>query len=136
MQAMLKPHYPHLKCSLVDDVLVLTITETHFQGDRQAEAARQAMLDALSHSGAKKVVIDLQTVKYLSSVGFRPLLTLRRRLQEIGGQMVLCNLSPEVTEVFRSTRMISTGRSSSSPFVAQSDLAAALASLHTDDAEE
>ena len=132
---MLKTHYPHLKCNLVDAVLVLTIGETHLQGDKQAEAVRQSILDAVGHAEAKKVVLDFQTVKYLSSVGFRPLLSLRRKLQEVGGRLVLCNLSPEVSEVFRTTRMISTGRSSGSPFEAQPNLAAALASLNTGDTE-
>ena len=124
--------YAHLKCSTPQDVLVLTITEPQLQGDALAETLRQEMIHAVSTTGSKKVAVDLEHVKYCSSVGFRPLLSLRRKVQELHGRLVLCNLSREVTEVFRATRMIMSGpRSSGFVFEAQPTLAAAIASLNS-----
>lgn len=124
------PQYPHLKCSLAQDVLVLALTETQLQGDKLAEALRLEMLAAVADTKARKVVVDFASVKYLSSVGFRPMLGLRRKLQELGGRMVLCNLTPEVAEVFRATRLISTSKSSTFVFEAQPTVSAAVASLN------
>ncbi len=122
--------YPHLKCGLAQDVLILSITEAQLQGDRLVEAVRLEMLAAVDAAKAKKVVVDFGGVRYLSSVGFRPLLALRRKLQEAGGRLVLCCLSSEVGEVFRATRLIGSNKSSSFVFEAQPSVAAAVASLN------
>jgi anti-anti-sigma factor len=126
------PQYSHVKCSNIQDILILTLTEAQVMGDTLAEALRQEMVQAVTTAGVKKVIVDLAQVSYLSSVGFRPLLSLRRKLQDQGGRMVLCNLSIEVTEVFRATRMITSSvRSSSFVFEAQPNLPMAIASLNS-----
>jgi anti-anti-sigma factor len=84
---------------------------------------------AVSHADAKKVVLDLEHVEYLTSANFRPLLALRKKLKEVGGRMVLCNLSPVVVEIFQTTRLIG---SASAFFEVEPDVDAAIASLLRD----
>jgi anti-sigma B factor antagonist len=120
----------HLNSRIDQGVLVLSFTEPELRGDPLAEAIRQEMLDAVTQAGAQKVVIDFQGVRFLSSAAFRPLLSLRRKLHETRGQLVLCGLAPPVADVFRLTRLISTSRSSAAPFEAEPDVAAAIARLN------
>jgi anti-anti-sigma factor len=115
--------------------LVLTITEPQLLGDKLVHALRQELLEVVAQPGTHKVVLDLQPVKVLSSEAFRPLLSLRRTVQERGGQLVLCNLAPTVAKVLHDTRLITTSRSSTATFEVQADVAAAVASL-TDTAGE
>ena len=122
--AQTPPH--HFKASMSDGVLVITITEPQLRGDALAETLRQELLDTVAHVSANSVVIDLGQVVHLSSAAFRPLLSLRRRLQETGGRMVLCALSPPVLEIFRLLRLISTSRSYSSTFDVEADVPAAV----------
>jgi anti-anti-sigma factor len=119
----------HLTTRTTDGIWVLTFRDSQLHGDELAEALRQELLALVTESGAKKMVLDLRNVQYLSSVAFRPLLSLRRKLVDTGGQMVLCNLSPEVEEVFHAVRLISTSRSSPAPFDVQPDVPAAIAHL-------
>ena len=115
--------------------LVLTITEPQLLGDKLVHALRQELMAVVAQPGTRQVVLDLQPVKVLSSEAFRPLLSLRRTVQERGGQLVLCNLAPTVAKVLHDTRLITTSRSSTAPFEVQADVAAAVASL-TDTAGE
>jgi anti-sigma B factor antagonist len=126
---MSHPIYKHIQCDMRDGVLVMTITESHLQGDTLADAFRREMFESIAHHSAKKVVIDFQNVKYLSSAAFRPLLSLRRSFQTTGGQFLLCGLSPVIEEVFLVTRLISTSGSSPAPFEREADVAAAVARL-------
>jgi anti-anti-sigma factor len=126
---MAETQFRHLQCRIDHGVLVLTITEAQMQGDLLADELRQEFLAAVTAYGATKVVVDFQRVKYMGSAGFRPLLSLYRRLHDTGGRMVFCQLAPEVQEVFLITRLISTSRSSTTPFVMEPDLASALARL-------
>ena len=80
-------------------------------------------------AGTDKVVIDLEHVQYLTSANFRPFLALRKHFQEKGGEMVLCNLSPPVLEIFQVTRLLGASGSATVIFEAQPDVPAAVAFL-------
>jgi anti-anti-sigma factor len=118
-----------LKSRSEQGVLVLTVTEPHLRGDVLVTALREELLAAVSGAPAPRVVLDFRLVTVLCSEGFRPLISLRRRIQELGGRLVLCHLGPVVAQVFQATRMVSTSRSSTAAFDVQPDLRAALASL-------
>ena len=110
--------------------MVLTITEPQLQGDPVADGLRTELLAAVERSGARHVVLDFQGVTYLSSVAFRPLLSLHRKLKELGGRLVLCGMKDRVSEVFHVTRLVSAAGTSAAPFELQPDVPAAIASLY------
>jgi len=86
-------------------ILVVTITEAKIQGEDIADTLRREMLAILDSSGATRIVIDFQHAQYISSAAFRPLLAVHRKLQNRGGRIVLCGLSPAVGDIFYTTRM-------------------------------
>src|SRR5262249_46411803 len=116
-----------VKAPTHNDVLVLTITKGHLRGDDLAEALREDLLREFERSGSAKVVVDCRFVESLTSVAFRPLLSLLRAVRGKGGHLVLCGLRPLVSEVFHATRMISTSKSTTAPFEEAPDVAAAVA---------
>ena len=50
---------------------------------------------------AKKALLDLSGVHYMSSAGFRVLVLAARQCQQQQGEIVLAALQPEVQEVFK-----------------------------------
>jgi anti-anti-sigma factor len=114
---------------VITPLVVIRIKEAQVMGDTLAEALRDEFLMVYLPSGATSVVVDFQAVNYLSSAGFRPLLSLNRQVRERGGRLVLCNLSKEVEEIFAVTRLISSSRSHPATFEVQKDVPAAVASL-------
>jgi anti-anti-sigma factor len=120
----------HLTSRTVQGVLVLTLTDAHLRGDPLVRALQKQLLGALPQAGAPpRVVLDLKSVQALASEAFRPLLSLRRKLQDAGGRLALANLSPAVAQALQSTRLISTRGTPASPFEVHADVAAAVASL-------
>jgi anti-anti-sigma factor len=122
---MMEQLFKHIRCP----ILVIRLELEQFAGDVLAEAVREEFLTARKLVGAQSVVVDFQQVTYLSSASFRPLLSLLRELRAQGGRLVVCNLRPEVHEVFSVTRLISTQGSVPAAFEVQPDVAAAVASL-------
>src|SRR5262249_55727264 len=110
--AMTQPTASHIKCPVV----VLTITEAQILGDELADRLRDQILAVAIQAQAQNAVLDFQQVKFLSSSGFRPLLSLHRVLRQHGGKLLLCGLNPEVHEIFEVTRLISTKGTSRAPF--------------------
>ena len=112
-------------------VLVLAITHAQLRSTEfdVVEGLREEMQQAVAEAQVNKVVVDLSAVQQLGSASFRPLLSLRRKLHETSGQLILCGLQPDVREVFLVTRLIDTTGSSDATFGAAPDVASALARL-------
>ncbi len=124
---MADPNFDHISCRKEPGILVMVLADEKIQGDELGDAIRRELLAALEHYGVNKVVIDFRNVEYLSSAGFRPLLSLHRKLNETRGRMIFCNMSAEIVEIFTVTRLISSTRSANAPFEKAGDLADALA---------
>jgi len=58
-------------------------------------------LNALLAGGARRIVVDLSGVDYISSAGLRVMLLLARRIQEGQGRLALCTLAEPVRQVFQ-----------------------------------
>jgi anti-anti-sigma factor len=127
---MAELHYQHLTASLDRSVLVLTITERELQEEKLAAAVGEELLDAVAQFSARKVVIDMQRLNYMSSVAFRPLLRLRSKLRETGGRMILCGLTPVVGDIFYTTKMLNKSGVFEAPFQTEPDVAAAVERLN------
>ncbi len=121
--------YHHLHHHVERGVLVLTILESELRTEGVVEAVRHELFDAVAHHGTGKVVLDLHKVRYLASAGFHPLLSLHRKLQDEGSRLVLCGLSPILSEVFRVTKLVRGTGATTAPFESESDAAAAIERL-------
>ena len=107
-------------------VVVLSIHQPQINDDVAAEDLRDELLARYLRVGAINVVLDFQAVTYVSSAGFRPLLSLNRQVRERGGRLVLCNMRPEVEEIFTVTRLIDPTGASQTAFLFQPTIAAAV----------
>jgi anti-sigma B factor antagonist len=126
---MSQPEARHLRSAVEQDVLVLTLAVTEVQDEKLADALRQELLAAVGDRKGQKVVIDFRQVVYISSVAFRPLLSLRRHMQAIGGRMILCGLSKIIGDIFYTTRLVSPTGSFDAPFEMAADVPSAIAKL-------
>jgi anti-anti-sigma factor len=133
-EAMAEPQYRHLTAQVDQNVLVLTITETTLQEEKLAEDLLQELLNALAQFAVNNVVVDMQKLKYISSVAFRPLLRLRSKLQETRGRLILCGLTKVVGDIFYTTKMLNPSGSFVAPFQMEPDVAAAVDRLRREEA--
>jgi anti-anti-sigma factor len=78
------------------DVLILDMT-----GRLDTSTAGKAHDAAVgfANSGAKRVVLNLERLDYVTSAGLRVILTLAKLLQSSNGELKICRASPPVKEV-------------------------------------
>ena len=88
------------------DVLILTIEPYRISEYEMAEAVGRELLAAALERQATKVVVDMGNVQYMGSMGYGPFITLRARIHENGGRIILCNMSPVIKELFETTRLL------------------------------
>ena len=108
-------------------VVVLSIREPLLNDDAIAEDLRDELLALYLKVGAVNAVLDFQAVTHMSSAGFRPLLSLNRQVRERGGRLVLCNMRPEVEEIFTVTRLIDPSGAGQAAFLAHPTVQSAVA---------
>ncbi len=123
---MTQPTESRLTCPVV----VLTLQDAQITGDELADNLRDELLKVAVQTQVQHVVLDFQKVTFLSSAGFRPLLSLHRLLRQQNGKLILCRLSPEVFEIFEVTRLIHTKGITKAPFEVFPDVPSAVASLY------
>src|SRR5689334_18280152 len=51
-------------------------------------------------AGCRNLVVDLQHIAYISSVGFRALLVAHKRADDANAKLVLCGVSAEIRRLF------------------------------------
>jgi anti-anti-sigma factor len=120
---------PILESSREGDILVLTVASRQIEGEETAQRLKEELTKIVEDSGLFEVVLDLAATRYLSSIAFWPLLTLRKYLVARKGRLVLCGLTGAVEEVFMSTKMISSAGSADAPFEVAANREAAVAKL-------
>jgi stage II sporulation protein AA (anti-sigma F factor antagonist) len=113
---MAEQAYHHIRCRPEQGALVIAVAERQVQGDELADALRREFFQALEQYPSQGVVLDFHEVEFLASAGFRPLLSLYRKLRDQGGRLLFCNLSPQVLDVLRVTRLLSTSGAHPAPF--------------------
>ena len=119
--------HPHVVASLEDGVLVTTIMREEIRESSDAYLCRDEMIATIDSSKAEHLVINLQQVQFLGSVGMVALLGVRRHLG--GGRIILCNMSETVRQMLLVCRLIPRGEADTAPFETAPTVAAAVESL-------
>ena len=62
-------------------------------------------LFSLIEEGRRKFLLNLGNVEYMASTALQKFITVHKKLQSVGGRLVLCNIISEVYEVFEITKL-------------------------------
>ena len=80
-----------------NDVMVLTVTE-HL--DSATASVFESRLLGLVDHGERRIVVDCGSLDYVNSAGLKVFLLAAKRLEPLGGKLVLCSLAPSVLMIF------------------------------------
>ncbi len=68
--------------------------------DTYSTASFEESCSEYIEKGMRRVILDLAQVDYISSLGLRSLLNIGKKLDPLGGVLVICNLHPHVEKLF------------------------------------
>jgi len=55
--------------------------------------------------GRRKLLLNFSNVEYLSSAALGKFITLNKKVNAAGGRLILCNIDPQIYEVFEITKL-------------------------------
>ena len=91
-----------LHVSRQGDVLIVEIEGQLIVSNRQE--LKQRVLDQ-AEAGARKVLIDFARAGYIDSSGLGVLVSLAKRMRELGGDLRLANLNDDLQTLFELTKL-------------------------------
>ena len=68
----------------------------------------QKKIQAVVDKKAKNVLLNMNAVNYVSSAGLGAIFNLMKKLKENGGELLLCNLQPQIKKVFEIIKALPT----------------------------
>ncbi len=93
-------YLPREEPAQFDEIVVIPITD---RIDALTAPRLSQMVSEQISKGARRILLDLSNVPFLSSSGLRALLLIRKELMTLGGELRLAALQPQVHEVFSLT---------------------------------
>jgi anti-anti-sigma factor len=82
----------------VGDVKIVTIDD-HL--DTSSASLFEATLLGLIDAGEHRIIVDCGPLQYVNSAGLKVFLIAAKRLEPLGGKLVLCALTPSVLMIFQ-----------------------------------
>lgn len=99
------PASDHIESRDIDGVRVLRFLDRRLYDDLVVRQTADALANALPTSPRARVVLDLSNVEEISSSMIGKLLLVLRRMDASKSQLRLCEISPSVRGVLRSTTL-------------------------------
>ncbi len=118
----------YIESSTQDGVLVITIRATAMRDTQICYAIRDQMIEAIDPDDTQTVIINLESLAFVGSIGLLGFLAVRRKIPK--SRIVICNVTDTIREVFLLCRMISADNSADSPFEMTATLQDASNKLH------
>ena len=96
---------PMLQIQELGNVTVVCFNDRKILGEEEIREFRKELSDLLSGCQYSRIVFDLRKVESLPSGALGELFKLKKRLATSQGTLKLCNLQPDLLEVFSITRL-------------------------------
>src|SRR5262245_21856753 len=90
----------HLEVEEIGEVTVVHFTERKILDEPHIQILGEQLLSLVDELGRRQLVLDFGNVEYLSSAALRKLVALNKKLNAVGGQLTLCNLAPQIYNIF------------------------------------
>jgi anti-sigma B factor antagonist len=92
-----------LEIENIGDVTVVNFVDRKILDEENMRAISEQLFSLVDEDGMKKILLNFSSVEYLSSHALGKFVTLKKKLHEIGGELILCNIDPFIYEVFEIT---------------------------------
>jgi anti-sigma B factor antagonist len=105
MSAETKPRRRHLEIEEVGGATVVSFTDRKILEEHSIQALGEQLFSLVDQQGRKNLVLNFANVEFMSSAALGKLITLRKKVQEAGGKLILCAIDPQIYEVFVITKL-------------------------------
>ena len=100
-----RPRRRRLEVEDIGNVTTVTFTDRKILDEKNIQTIGEQLFSLLENPYRRKILLNFTNVEYLSTVAFGKFITLQKKLRVAGGRLVLCNIHPEIYDVFEITKL-------------------------------
>ena len=100
-----QPRRRRLEVEDIGDVTVINFVDRKILDEQNIQVIGEQLFGLVDQDGRRKLLLNFGNVEYLSSAALGKLITLNKKLQGVGGRLILCNIDPQIYEVFEITKL-------------------------------
>jgi anti-sigma B factor antagonist len=100
-----QPRRRRLEVEDIGDVTVVNFTDKKILDEQNIQIIGEQLFSLVDELGRRKLLLNFGNVEYLSSAALGKFITLNKKVIAAGGKLVLCNIDPQIYEVFEITRL-------------------------------
>jgi anti-sigma B factor antagonist len=100
-----QPRRRRLEVEEIGDVTVVSFTDKKILDEQNIQIIGEQLFGLVDEQGKKKILLNFGNVEYMSSAALGKLITLNKKVQTSKGKLVLCNIDPQIREVFEITKL-------------------------------
>ena len=99
--------YRHIGARTTDGTLVLTIEVEQVKDFTLSEELRYELVHAVKSREAKRIILDLHNMKFMTSLACVCFIGLKHAVKEKDGRLVLCCVSEFIRKILDAKRLLS-----------------------------
>jgi anti-sigma B factor antagonist len=99
------PRRRRLEVEDIGDVTVVNFVDRRILDEQNIQIIGEQLFSLVDEVGRRKLLLNFGNVEFLSSAALGKLIALHKKLQAVGGRLILCNIDQEIYEVFEITRL-------------------------------
>ena len=99
------PKRRRLELEEVGDVTVVSFVDKKILDEQNIQIIGEQLFSLVDELGRRKLILNFSNVEYLSSAALGKFITLNKKVNAAGGRLVLCNIDPQIYEVFEITKL-------------------------------
>jgi anti-sigma B factor antagonist len=89
----------------VGDVTVVKFLDKKILDEASIQELGVELFGLVEHDNRKSILLNFSNVEFLSSAALGKLITLDRKVKTAKGRLKMCNIRPEIFEVFQITKL-------------------------------
>lgn len=100
-----QPRRRRLEVEDIGDVTVVKFADKKILDEQNIQVIGEQLFSLVDELGRRKILLNFGNVEYLSSAALGKLITLNKKVNAVGGRLILCSIDPQIYEVFEITRL-------------------------------
>ena len=100
-----QPRRRRLEVENIGDVTVVNFVDKKILEEQNIQNIGEQLFALVEQDGLTKLLLNFGNVEYLSSAALGKLITLNKKVKDAGGKLILCEITPQIYEVFEITRL-------------------------------
>ena len=100
-----QPRRRRLEVEQIGDVTVVNFIDRKILDEQNIQIIGEQLFSLVDEEGCRKLLLNFGNVEFLSSAALGKLITLNKKIQAAKGRLILCNIDPQIHEVFEITKL-------------------------------